>query len=290
MSKNKDLRLIDKPLYNYWQAIVRSFYSPRLYLDVSKRWRGMGALYILLVVAVFSIPLSIRFIGYMTDYINNDVLAPLEKMPPLYVQGGQISIDEPMPYKIKNDHGQVVAIIDTKADIKQLPYKYPNLATIIAKDAIYFRQPKPQQFLGSNLLIIDKEFSEYKLRPEDTEVFDPKQWIEQSGVLTVRLIAQVLIYPIVVIFFYALYFVLLITLPMLGQLLAQVFFNFKLRYIEACRIFAVAATPQMLLFFLLLTFNVAFPGLGFIYVAILAGYYCFALAFIKREKKKMVHA
>ena len=39
--KNK-LKLIDAPVYRYWDALYMSFYSRRLYVDVGKRWRGLG--------------------------------------------------------------------------------------------------------------------------------------------------------------------------------------------------------------------------------------------------------
>ncbi len=50
--KNK-LKPIDAPAYGYWKALYMSFYSTRLYVDVGKRWRGIGLLYLLFFVVVF---------------------------------------------------------------------------------------------------------------------------------------------------------------------------------------------------------------------------------------------
>lgn len=51
--QNKVLRKVDAPFYNYWQAIVLSFFSSRLYVDVGKRWKGLGFRYLLLIVFCF---------------------------------------------------------------------------------------------------------------------------------------------------------------------------------------------------------------------------------------------
>ncbi|GGI75645.1 DUF1189 family protein [Legionella impletisoli] len=291
MSKNKELRVIDKPIYRYWQAIYLSFYSPSLYRDVSKRWKGVGAFYILLVIAIGCVPLSIRVIHYMTDYIDQELLAPIKLIPPLYIQGGEVSLDKPMPYFVKNKSGNVVAIVDTTGKITEITSQYPHLVLLITKNKLYFREPPPPPlFKTTPVSSAEKKIKVQKISEGDTEVFDAKQWIENSGVLNIRLLVQVMVYPVMLVLFYSIYLVLLLTLPLLGQILAQVFFSFKLKYIEACRVFAVAATPQMLLFFILMTFDIAFPGLGFVYLALLAGYFYYALACIKFERHKMVRS
>ncbi|WP_133129282.1 DUF1189 family protein [Legionella yabuuchiae] len=291
MSKSKELRLIDKPIYHYWQAIFLSFYSPSLYRDVSKRWKGVGAIYLFLVIAIGCVPLSVRVISYMTDYIDNELIAPLEKIPKLYIQGGQISLDKPMPYMIKNKSGNVVAIVDTTGKIKEITPEYPHLVLLITKNKLYFREPPPPPlFKATTVPVAEKEVKVQTISDEDTEIFDAKAWIQHSGVFNVRLMVQVLVYPVMLILFYSIYLVLLLTLPLMGQILASVFFNFKLKYIEACRVFAVAATPQIIVFFILMTFDIAFPGLGFVYLALLAGYFYYALACIKFERHKMVRS
>src|SRR5476651_2545843 len=57
--KNK-LKLIDAPVYGYWKALYMSFYSRRLYVDIGKRWHGFGLVYLLLAIAVLSLPFALR--------------------------------------------------------------------------------------------------------------------------------------------------------------------------------------------------------------------------------------
>ena len=58
----QQLKNIDSPNYTYWQALYKAFYSWWLYVDVGKRWKGYGFLYLLLAVAVFSMPVSLKAI------------------------------------------------------------------------------------------------------------------------------------------------------------------------------------------------------------------------------------
>ncbi|HEL8434089.1 TPA: hypothetical protein U0D75_002421, partial [Legionella pneumophila] len=83
--KNK-LKPIDAPIYSYWQALYMSFYSKRLFVDVGKRWRGIGLIYLLLVVAICSIPFSIRIASDFNKTFNQQIIQPLLQLPTVYVQ------------------------------------------------------------------------------------------------------------------------------------------------------------------------------------------------------------
>ena len=74
IKKKQTLRPLDAPIYNYWQALYRSFYSGRLYIDVIKRWRGFGALYLLLAISLASIPLSLRIMVDFNHYFEKKMI------------------------------------------------------------------------------------------------------------------------------------------------------------------------------------------------------------------------
>jgi hypothetical protein len=286
--KNQSMRVIDAPMYNYWQALYMSFYSGRLYVDVAKRWRGFGVLYLLLVIAITSIPLSLRIVYDFNQYFDEQMILPLTKIPPLYVQNGGVLFDKPMPFFIKNKAGAVVAIVDTTGKVKSIDSTYPQLSILITKNKLYFRPPRFHLFFDA-----PKE-----MRPEDTfvqpvdkasnEVFDAKAWISSSGIMTLKRMTELFVYPLVMMFIFGLYVVLMLALAFLGQLFAVIIFKFKMPYKMAARIFLVASTVQIVVFFTLLTSNVVIPGIGFLYMVLLAVYFNYGILCVKRESTKMV--
>ncbi len=100
----------------------------------------------LLVVAVVSIPFSLRMTVLFEELFNQQLLEPLAQLPTVYVQNGMASIDRPMPYLIKNKKGEVVVMVDTDDHITTFPPQYPALAVLINKRQITFKVPTPQLF------------------------------------------------------------------------------------------------------------------------------------------------
>lgn len=286
--KNQKLRVIDAPMYNYWQALVMSFYSSRLYVDVGKRWRHFGILYLLFVIALASIPLSARIIYDFERVFENEMLMPISKLPLLYIQNGKVVFDKPMPFFIKNEKNAVVAIIDTTGKINQISSNYPDLTILVTKDQLYFRSPKFPLFFqekqpGEAADIYVQSFSK-----ASNEVFNGKTWIATSGVLKLKIITEMLLYPLLVMFIFGIYIGLMFAIAFIGQLFSQIIFKFKLPYREATRILMVASTVQIVVFFTLLTSNTKFPGTGMLYMVLLAVYFNYGVLCVKKASNKMV--
>lgn len=147
MSKEKNkLKPIDTPVYRYWSALYMSFYSRRLYVDVGKRWRGFAFLYLLLTIALFSIPFALRMGFSLNQSFKEQITDPLSKIPVFYIQNGEVSFDKPMPYLIKNDQNQVVVLIDTTGKVNDFPAEYPYLTILINKNKISLKVPSLKLF------------------------------------------------------------------------------------------------------------------------------------------------
>lgn len=286
--KNQAMRVIDEPMYSYWQALFMSFYSGSLYVDVAKRWRGFGVLYLLLVIAIASIPLSVRIIYDFNQYFDEQMVLPLTKLPPLYVQNGGVVFDKPMPFFIKNKTGAVVAIVDTTGKVKNIDSTYPQLTILITKDKLYYRPPKFHLFFDASRAMKAEDTLVQPLDKASNEVFDGKAWIASSGIMTLKLITELLVYPLIMMFLFGMYVVLMLALAFIGQLFAQIIFKFRVPYKMAARIFLVASTVQVAVFFTLLTTNVVFPGVGLLYMVLLAVYFNYGVLCVKRESSKMV--
>lgn len=288
MEKEKtQLKSIDAPNYSYWEALYLAFYSRPLFVDVGKRWRGMGLTYLLLLLGVLSIPFSISIALYFNTFFNQQLIEPINQMPTLYVQNGNASMDKPMPYLIKNEKGQVVLIIDTTDSITSFIGDYPYLNILINKNQISYRMPTPQLFHRevevSNVGIpIVQKFSK-----DVNTVFNGHKLVEESNLTRLKLISQLMIYPIVVGILLSIFVVVFPVLALMGQLFGSVFFAFKMNYLQASRMLIVASTPMMLLLMIFLTLNILFNGMGFILFALLIAYYAFGLAAFRAESRRV---
>jgi hypothetical protein len=294
INKKQNLRVIDAPIYRYWQALYLAFFSRQLYLDVAKRWRGWGVLYMVLLIAIATLPLTVRFIIHFNKAFDEQVIASINELPPLYVQNGQIVIDKPMPYLVKNNQGDIVAIIDTTGKIKKMNHTYPKLVVLITKKDVYFRPPLVDLFVAipGNMGKSDEEDSNgifsRSLSKDMNEVFVGKEWVASSGILKLKWIANLLAYPLMLGYIFGLFVVPAFFFAFIGQLLSIIVFKFKLSFKDTSRLFLVAATPDIVVFFVQRIANITLPGQHFYNVVLLAAYFSFAVLSVRRESRKMV--
>lgn len=288
MSKKQRLRPVDAPFYSYWQGIYLAFYSSRFYVDVAKRWRGYGVLYLLLVVAIALIPLSARVIVYFNNYFDEQLVLPLKKLPPLYIQNGKVEFDKPMPYRIKNSAGETVAIIDTTGEVKEIDASYPELTLLITKDKIFFRPPQFRLFFTNPAELKGDKIYAQSLSKGSNEVFMGKDWVASSGILKLKWVAELLVFPLLTCFVFGLYATTMLFLAFIGQLFAITIFKFRLSFKDACRLFLVASTAQTFIYFGLLAAHISISWGGIFYIILLAFYFSYAVLAVRRESKKVV--
>lgn len=107
--------------FTYIDAIWQSFFSSRLYVDVARRWRGIGFLYLLLIVFLCWIPDLAKMQVGLQHFRSNTAEGLIRQVPPITIKDGEVSVDAEMPYLIKNpETGKVVAIIDTTGQYTSL--------------------------------------------------------------------------------------------------------------------------------------------------------------------------
>lgn len=277
---------IELSQYSYWQALYMSFYSSRLYVDVAKRWRGYGILYFLLLVMLATIPFMTRLTMDLNQYVKQ-LVTPIEGLPTLMIQKGQILFDKPMPYFIKNQQNEVVAMIDTTRKIDEFNPKYPKLMMILTKDKIYFRPPPIQFFFSDTPKNLEEnQIKITQIDRNSNEVFSSKDLIAKSGIQKLKYLIQFILYPSVAMLIFSFYVTLLMMLAFIGLLFSIIIFQSNLKYKEVCRLFLVSSTPQVLMFFTLLTLHVPLPGGNFYNILLLAIYFNYALISVNRDKKK----
>lgn len=287
MKKTTQLTSVDAPIYNYWSALWKSFYSRRLYVDVGKRWSGFGILYLLLVIALLSLPFYLRVLQSVNQSFQEQIIEPSVKIPAFIVQNGEVNFDKPMPYFIKNDAGKIIAAIDTTGKVTAFTNAYPDLSILVSKHKIAFKVPVPQIFTNSAAQqqgkIIEQEFDS-----KTNFVFDGKQLLDQSFVSTLKYLFIFITYPIIVAILFSVFIVFFPFFAVLGQTFSLAFFSFKLNFATSCRLLVVAGTPMLLVLVTMLTLNRMFTGLGVLLFILLILYYSFALYALRAESRNLV--
>lgn len=290
MRKKTIPKQINTPLYRYWQALYMSFYSKRLYIDVAKRWKGFCFAYLLLMIAVVSIPISIRLAIEFNQYFNEQLMLPLKKLPPLYIHQGEVIFDKPVPYFIKDKQGSVVAMIDTRPWVVGMDSAYPDLMLLITKNKLYYRSPKIPSFVKANIPMVNNPVSVDTLDTHYSDIFVASEWIKSSRVMKLKWLGTLLVYPMIVPLFFGMCFSFLFMFAMIAQVFSWLIFKFKMSFKKTYRVLIVATTPQTAIFMLLLSVNSLFKGIGIFCAALGAVYFSYAVISIKRESKMIAHS
>ena len=286
-NKQKTLRCMDAPVYRYWQALYMAFYSRRLYVDVAKRWRGFGLFYLLLLIGVASIPLSLHLIRDFNHYFNDQMMLPLENIPPMKVQKGEFIFDEPMPYFIKNKAGVVVGMIDTRTNVSSMDSAYPELVVQITKNNFMFRTPPFKLFFDTDDQPIKLPLIK-TLNKTDSRTFIAKEVVDVPAVFSVKWLTDIMIYPLVVSSIFGFCIVFILAFSMLAQVISWLILKHRLRYKEACRLVVMTSTTYLSFFLLLLSAHLVFPGIELFCLALGAVYFSYAVLSVKRDSQRMV--
>ncbi len=264
----------------YSKTLGSSFHSSLLYVDVVKRWNGLGIGYLLFLIILGSLPLSYRLNIAFDHFFKQKILLPIESIPSIPIHDGIVVYNKPIPYLIKNNNGEIVLIIDTTGTVSEMNEKYPELIMLITKNKIDFRPPSYKQFLNLSKDSINN--------PIYTRTFDKKfngfisgeAWLRSSGILKIKTIMKIFIFPLVTLFYFVIFGVTLLLLSSIVQLYSDIFFNRKIPFKASCRLLSVAATPALLLFFLMQCSGFALPNID--YVVIVLTYISYALYSVKR--------
>lgn len=269
-------------LSQYSKALYASFYSSILYADVVKRWHGLGMGYLLFLIILGTIPLSGRVIVAFNHFFKEEILFPIQSLPLLTMKNGEIAYNQPMPYLIKNNMGEVVSIIDTTGTVSEMNQAYPQLTVLITKNKMILRPPSYKQFLGLAKDNIGNPIYTHTFDKGLNGLLSGTEWIHSTGISRLNTLMQILVFPCVTLFYFGVFGVILLLLSALVQLYSDIFFSLKLPFKASCRLLAVAATPTLMLFFFMRCGNFAVSGMGLVYGVIILSYISYGLYSVKR--------
>ncbi len=251
--------------FRFFQPLWLAFYSRPLYRDVKQHWGKFSFLYLLFLVAICYLPWAVRTQINITHTINW-VKPWITQMPTITVIDGEASVNETMPYEIKDPKsGQVVAIIDTS-----------NTITSFKNTTANFLLTKKQLLIKTNSVI-----KTYDLSTITDSTYDQQQI---SAFLPKMHYAIFVIYPFAVM----LYFLQGVIEALCYAGLAKLFINTNLSYKELCCLAAVALTPKFILVTVLGLLGISFPYKWILYFALGMGYVFFAVgANLETEKQAL---
>ena len=263
-----------------------AFFSRKLYLDVIRRWRGLGILYFSIMLSVMTLPYTVLLMSSLNKVIETKILLPIKSLPPLSIRSGEVIFHGEMPYLIKNNDGEVMSIIDTEGHINQLPAPlYPLASILITKHDIHV------DYSMLNLLHLDKaKQSERKdavipLKSIEHEDFMVASWFDTLHVIAIKNLLLVVIYLMVVMLNASLFMTIILSMVLFAQLAARMVFKVRLTFLESSRLIFVAATPLAALCSVLVLFHWVIPGKGLVYIALLTVYFCFGVLAYRRSNK-----
>jgi hypothetical protein len=240
--------------YNFFQPLWMAFYSRPLYRDITQNWRWLSFLYLLFLVAVCYLPLAVSTQTSITHMVN--AIKPwITQLPTITITNGEVSIDQPVPFLIKDPKSsQVVAIIDTSNTITS--FQNTTATLLLTKDKLLVKN--------------NDEIKTYDLSGIKNRTYDQERI---NSFLPILHYAILFIYPVAVL----LYFLQGVCEALFYAVLVKLFIDTELPYKTLCCLAAVALTPKFILVSLLGIFSISFPYKWIIYFALGLGYLFFAV-------------
>jgi hypothetical protein len=294
------IKPIDAPDYNYWQGFYLAFYSSRFYVDVIKRWSGFGMLYLWLLLAILTLPWSISLTQKINHHIDDTWLFPIEQMPLLVAQNGEISIDKPEPYFIKNKAGDLAIEIDTNSDLKAFPEDYPTLFMFITKNKMFFRVTEADETTLNHLIdqllpssrnnakFSNSKVHQFNLDKNVNEIFSGRDWVKDNYIRIFQSVLLLFIYLVLLGFFYGFYFIGNFLMASIGRVISSVIIKHTITYKQSIRLAMVASTASIILLNIKQYFAVHVPGFGYFYFILIAFYFSLGVILVKRESQRLV--
>jgi len=250
--------------FNYLDALWQSFFSPSLYVDVAKRWGGVGFLYLLLIVVISWLPDLVKMQTGLQAWRGDAAEGFIRQVPAIDITDGVASANVETPYFIKDPKdGRVMVIIDFTGQYTNL--ENTTAGMLLTRNEVILKQsgPQPRAFSLSNV----KQFSLDQARV--------RRWANLIATGFVVLFA-----PIAIVFTYCFRIVQALIYAALGMAFASSY-RVKLTYRTLLRIVCVALTPVIIFTTVtdLLFTHHTFPRLlaWMIHIAIAALYIGFAV-------------
>jgi hypothetical protein len=127
--------------FSAFRAVAFSFGSKDLYRDVAQEWKGACLRYLLLVVAVCTVPGAVAGSIAVSAAIDKVAMPIIAQLPDISVRDGVVETDAPQPCLITYPQDdRVLAVIDTSGSASF--ERYHDAVVLLTRSAIHLRPPR----------------------------------------------------------------------------------------------------------------------------------------------------
>ena len=219
-----------RPRFSAWRAPWMTFYSLAFYRDVARRRRGLGLLYLLLLLAICWAAYAVRVQILLTRFVDGEGAQWIEQVPRITIAKGVAHVKAAQPHYIRNPRtGRVFAILDTSGKVTDLDETPAWL--LLTRTRLIIRLSPWEQRLRNLEGLRDFEIDALLLR----SLLDTlKRWLAPS------------LYPIALGLSFVFHAAQLVVYAALGLALARCL-GAPLRFPALMRLSAAAVTPPILL-------------------------------------------
>jgi hypothetical protein len=237
-----------------------SFYSRSLYQDVAMNWRKVSILYLLLLLAVCLIPLTFKTRAAVSDYLLREAPKIIKQFPMVSISKGQVSVDVPMPYTIKDpENNAPLIVIDTTGQVTSLAAS--DATVLLTKTQLFFKRgPKESRIL--------------ELSDIDSLVIDQSRLYDWMDTFLEYFVF--VLFPVALVFTFLFRMLQAIIYSILAISFAK-YFKLNFRYGTLLSLSIVSMTPAIILDTFYNYFDIAIPFWWLIDFALAFGYLIFAL-------------
>ena len=245
-----------------------------------------------MLVALATIPISIKSMHIFNQYYKYEFLDPIEKIPSFEIKQGKLSFPYFMPYLIKNKYKEVAIIIDENANLTEINYTYPKWMMVITRDQMFIRLPSISLLPRENVVpqlasISSPNIDRQAFKDIQYASFNGKYWVSETNITKTRWYLLLSLYPSITMVMFGFFTVLLFFMAILGKAFSYTILKFKLDFKRTYRLMLVSSGTGVSIFILSLSY-IALPMLGFYLFLIISLYFFFAVMSLKRESKIMV--
>lgn len=247
--------------YSIIKPIIWSFFSKSLYQDVRKNWRGLGLLYLLMILAICWLP--IFYIMHQNLQYNADhrIKELVSSLPTITVKNGEFSMDKTSPYIIKQpDTSLPFIIFDTSGKYDSL--ENTPAVVLITKHQVMMRKGESDKIRVYNI----SKSNDFMLGPAKIHNFVAlfvKWW-------------YVIAYPVVLLASFIYRIVQILIFALIGSIFVKML-DTEIDYVTLMRLTAIAITPAIIISTIFDLTEVHFKGILFVYFIISMAYLFFAV-------------
>jgi hypothetical protein len=241
------------------RAFALSFHSKELYRDVARKWKGTGLLYLVLLLAICWAVQIIKVQFGITHFARQEGTNLVKQVPGIMISDGEVSTDVQTPYFIKDEKGDVVAIIDMTG-------QYTSLENTTAR-----------MLLTRNHLLVASSGSETRdINLKNVRSFHMDQARAQGWLNLVQGWLAIVLYLFGLVFIFIYRAIQALIYALFGMVFARMM-KVTLDYLTLLRLAIVAVTPAIIVNMLHSVLGLRTPLWGIICFLIAMGYLVFAI-------------